>query len=180
MRLSSLFPIASWALAWIAVLALVSPVALAQDEESTEVASAPLAAVSGAEEEEERCELITARRGEAAEIVEEKTRERGEEFPYLASQDGLLDEFRVDEDERRACAAAFGLLASSGAAAAAGAAAGAGFGATLAGAGVATAVGVGIGAAAIGGVVAATAGGGGGGGNNTIPPTTTVPAAGPE
>ena len=179
MRLSPLRSIASWALAWAAVLALVSPGALAQDAEPAEVASAPLAAVSGAEEEEERCELITARRGEAAEIVEEKTRERGEEFPFLASQDGLLEEFRVDEDERRACAGAFGLLSSAGSAAAAGAAAGAGFGATLAGAGVATAVGVGVAAAAIGGVVAATAGPGGGG-NNTIPPTTTVPSVGPE
>lgn len=178
MRLSSICPIASWTLVWIAVLALVSPAALAQDDEATDVASAPLAAVSGADEEEERCELITARRGESAEVVEEKTRERGEEFPYLASQEGLLREFQVDEDERRACAAAFG-LAYSGGAAQAGAALGAGFGATLAGAGVATAVGAGI-LVTAGGVLAISAAGGGGGGNNTIPATSTPTGVTPE
>lgn len=182
MRVYPIRPIASRAVACATALALVSPAAFAQDSNGTIVAAAepgdvaPLAAV-GAPDEEESCKLITANRGEGAELVEERTREWGERFAFLKSQDVLLEEFRVDEETWQACGAIFGLSSAGGGAAAAGAAAGAGLGGTLAGVGVGATVGSVVGLTAIG-IVAATVAAGGGGG--PTPATSTVDAPSPE
>ena len=178
MRLDPARSIASWGVAWIAALSLAAPMAAAQGDNVAGGAPGvvPLAAVRG----EETCKLVTVEDGESAELVEERSREQGEQFPFLdpEAQEDLLEEFRVDGV--RGCAIAFGIAPASGAqAAAAGAAAGAGLGATLAGAGVAAAVGSGI-VLTIGGLVAVSAAaggggdGGGGGGGAIIPPTTTA------
>lgn len=175
MRVYPSLSAAPWVLAWTAAVALAAPVAIAQSTNVPTAASAqpgenvPLAGVGG--QEKEKCKLITAKMGQSAEVIEEKTKKKGEEFPFLQTQEVLLEEFRVNDDERKNCAFAFG-LASTGAlqAAAAGAGIGAGLG-SLAGAGIGITAGLGAAAVVAAGVVASTVAGGA---NNTIPATSTV------
>lgn len=138
-------------------------------------------------QKQNRCKLIKAKRGEGAELVPEGELDADQDrvFFYVFDQDRLLDEFRVEDDRRRDCLAAFGLqhaagqsgtsTASAGGASAGGAAAG---GVAAAGAGIgtitigATAVAVGLGVIAAGAVVG-VASGVGNGGNSTSTTCTT-------
>jgi len=122
-------------------------------------------------QKQNRCKLIKAKRGAGAELVPEGELDDDQErvFFYVFNQERLLDGFRVKEERRRGCLAAFGLLnsvaggASAGGAAAGGAAAG---GVAAAGAGIgtitigATAVAVGLGAIIAGAAVGVASGAG--------------------
>lgn len=133
-------------------------------------------------QEQNRCKLIKAKRGEGAELVPEGELDADQDrvFFYVFDQDRLLDEFRVEDDRRRDCLAAFGLqhaagqsgtsTASAGGASAGGvAAAGAGIGTITIGA---TAVAVGLGVIAAGAVVGVVSGGGNAGNSTSTPCTT--------
>lgn len=121
------------------------------DERRAEQAQAVL------EDEDDDCELLVVRRGEAAQIVEEKTPEMAEPFYLLGADQSLLEEFQIEDDEEEDCLVAFGLASGGGglAPAAFGAAIP---GAAIAAAAAAIAAGVGLGV---------VAGGGGGGATST-------------
>ncbi len=115
-------------------------------------------------QKQNRCKLIKAKRGSGAELVPEGELDADQErvFFYVFDQERLLDDFRVEDDRRRDCLAAFGLpYASAGGASAGGAAAG---GVAAAGAGIgtitigATAVAVGLGVIAAGAAVGVASG----------------------
>ncbi len=186
MRILPVLSTASWTLAWAAAFALAAPMAAAQNSNADGNAAAqardagPQAGFSE-QDEEDRCKLITVERGEGAELVEEKTPEQGRDFAFLESQEGLLEDFRVDEERRKDCVLAFGLSFAGGpgaapAAALAGAAPGAGLaGAPIAAGSIAGSVGIGVlSAATLAALAAAVAAGSGGEGPApAIPPTTT-------
>jgi hypothetical protein len=152
----------------IATLVLPAPMAIAQNAGSSK---------------RESCKLITAKRGGSAELVPDGSFSPDQAlfFPYLISEDRLLEGFRVEhdkDDRRRDCLAAFGIqnaagqtgtstAAAGGAAAAPGgvAAAGAGIGTIPVGAAVAAGLAVIVAGAAVG-VVSA------GGNAGNAPPTT--------
>lgn len=162
--------IMSRAIACASAVALVPPMAAAQDAASQAAAGAPgaalpLAAVRG----EETCKLVSVKLGGSAELVEEKTPDEAELFPFLQTQDALLDEFRVEEDTWKSCGFVFGVVPGGLTQAAAGAGAG-----SLAGAGIGVAVGASIAGVVAAGVVAATVAGGG---NPTSTTSTVDPPA---
>lgn len=57
------------------------------------------------------CELFRVKRHQTAELVpqEQWTREQVQLFPFILDDAGLLPEFRIDENWRRACLSDFGL-----------------------------------------------------------------------
>ncbi|MDT8342809.1 MAG: hypothetical protein RQ752_00130 [Thermohalobaculum sp.] len=57
------------------------------------------------------CELFRVQRHQAAELVpqEQWTREQAQLFPFILDDTGLLPEFQIDENWRRACLTDFGL-----------------------------------------------------------------------
>lgn len=133
----------------IAALLLTATMATAQDSDT--------------ETRERNCELITVNRGENAELVPDDLRspDQAHSFPFLMNDDGLLEEFRVDEEKRRDCLAGFGIIfGASAGVPAAGGFAGAGFSAGLGTIGIVGAA-VGIGAVGLGvGIVGGLVSGG--------------------
>ena len=140
MRLRNLLPALSAATA----LVLAPTLAFAQDAASNTQGS--------------KCKLITAKRGESAELIPEEALKKDQaiQFPYLFDDSHLREDFQVEDDRKRGCLVAFGFpnLASAGAAGAAGAAAASVPGGVAA---VGAGIGAGLGAVSVGAVIAVSA-----------------------
>jgi hypothetical protein len=183
-RLMLLIP----ALPSVAGLLLSTTVAVAQDTQT----AAPAAVAPGAPpDRRNRCKLLTAKRGESAEVVPEEDLRPGRAaaFPYAFDDSNLREDFRVDEDRRRGCLAIFGIQqaasSAAGGAGAAGAAAAAPGGVAAVGAGIGVGT-ISAGTIALGGlglivtagaIGVATAGGNSGGPG--APTNTTIVAGAP-
>lgn len=135
------------------------------------------------DKDEKHCRVLTAKRGESAQIVpdDQVTPGRAGDFPYLVDDTHLREDFRVDDDRRRDCMAYFGLEQAASAAGAAAAAAAAPGGVATIGAGIGAGIGtISAGAIALGGLVVITTGvaiGLASGGGQTGSPTSTTPPA---
>jgi hypothetical protein len=131
----------------IATLVLPAPMAIAQNAGSNK---------------QESCKLFTAKRGGSAELVPDGSFSPDQAlfFPYLISEDRLLEGFRVEhdkDDRRKGCLAAFGIQSAAGqsgtsTAVASGAANPVAVGAVGAGFGIGT-MSAGVAAAAAGGLL---------------------------